>query len=125
MKKAKGNGISAGILLPVIVGIMMLTAVGCGKNDGIREGETDMVSGTVTVSQTGRKDDIVKGGELICSADDEAQAREIAGLYGIELVRFEYGVATFHTDDDPAAVIQKGKDNGWKELSVNRMKEEF
>ena len=65
----------------------------------------------------------VSGAELLCLAEDEAEAKAIAEQYGLELVDFGYGVATFHTEDDPYAVIQKGKQNGWPELSINHPKE--
>lgn len=42
-------------------------------------------------------------------------------LYEIEFVYFANGVATFTTDKDLGEIIQKGKDNGWTELSVNHV----
>ena len=61
----------------------------------------------------------VSGAELLCLVKDEAEAKAIAEQYGIELVRFRYGLASFHTEEDPYAVQQKGKQNGWPELSIN------
>ena len=59
------------------------------------------------------------GKELYCLADTEEEAKEIAALYDIELVGFSYGVATFHTEENPGTVIARGKKNGWRTLSLN------
>ena len=63
--------------------------------------------------------DYVEGAELLCLADSKEQAEEIAKLYGIELVEYSYGVATFHTTEDPHEVIERGLDKGYPELSIN------
>ncbi len=69
--------------------------------------------------ETGQGQEAVEGMELICLADEKEQAEDIADKYGIELVRFENGVASFHTDEDPQKVIDRGKEKGWPELSIN------
>lgn len=63
------------------------------------------------------------GRELFCAAESRTQAEEIAGLYGIELVAFDWGIATFHTEEDPLAVIERGRENGWILLDVNTTKQ--
>lgn len=62
---------------------------------------------------------VAEGKELFCLADTEEEAKELAALYGITLVDFRYGVASFHTEEDPASVIARGKKNGWPSLSLN------
>lgn len=62
---------------------------------------------------------IQEGRELMCLAENRAEAQNIADTYEIELVSFAYGVAVFHTEETPADVIRRGHENGWKELSVN------
>lgn len=57
--------------------------------------------------------------KLLCLVESEQEAREIAALYGITFVRCIEGVATFDTDEDPRAVIRRGKENDWPELSTN------
>lgn len=57
---------------------------------------------------------------LICAAETRAEAEAIAAQYGIELVSFDYGVASFYTQEDPRAVIERGLENGWPELELNR-----
>ena len=60
---------------------------------------------------------------LICSADSQEQAEQIAAQYGITLVEYSYGVASFYTEEDPAAVIRRGKEQGWVELSLNLIRD--
>ena len=56
---------------------------------------------------------------LICSAESEEEAKQIAEQYGIRLVDYSYGVASFYTEEDPAEVIRRGLEEGWTELSLN------
>ena len=83
---------------------------GCGGPE--KKPDTAMVTPTPI-------EDYVAGAELLCITDSEAKAKEIADMYGIELVEFSYGVATFHTTEDPRAVIERGKEKGYPELSIN------
>ncbi|MCR5671397.1 MAG: hypothetical protein K6G10_10365 [Butyrivibrio sp.] len=62
---------------------------------------------------------VVEGQELMCLAENKEEAQKIADMYGIELVDFGYGVATFHTEDDPQSVISAGLEKGYPELSIN------
>lgn len=66
------------------------------------------------------KGEIVPGEPLLTMADSREEAEALAQQYGIELVAYESGVATFFTEEDPNAVIQRGIQNGWPELSLNR-----
>lgn len=59
------------------------------------------------------------GRELIALAESEEEAEDIAAQYGIELISFSYGVAVFHTEEDPESVIARGEENGWPSLSLN------
>ncbi len=67
--------------------------------------------------------EIAEGRELFCLADSAEEAKRIAELYGIELVEFSYGVATFHTDEPLNDVIRRGRENGWPLLERNTIKE--
>lgn len=58
------------------------------------------------------------GGRLVCAAETVEEARQIAQLYGIEFVDLQYGLACFSTEEDPNAVIERGKAQGWPELVV-------
>ena len=64
---------------------------------------------------------LVAGQELFMPAETEEEAKKTAELYGIAFVKFGYGVATFHTEEDPQAVISRGRENNWPELSLNRV----
>ena len=66
-----------------------------------------------------------EGRELIASCKDEKEAQDIADKYGIEFVDYSWGVAVFHTEEDPVSVINRGKKNGWPVLSVNGRGEAF
>ena len=60
-----------------------------------------------------------EGEELMATVSSQEEAEEIAALYGIELVSCSEHIATFHTEENPQTVIQRGKDNGWPLLEVN------
>ena len=61
------------------------------------------------------------GGKLVCAAETEEEAQQIGELYGIELVKFFRGVAVFYTEEDLNAVIQRGIDQGWPELTIDHV----
>ncbi|MBR6208160.1 MAG: hypothetical protein IKQ69_04105 [Oscillospiraceae bacterium] len=63
-----------------------------------------------------------EGRELFALAETEEAARAIAEEYGIELVEYRYGIAVFHTQEDPYAVVRRGAENGWTPLEVNTFK---
>ena len=63
-----------------------------------------------------------EGQELFCLAESREKAEELASLYEIEFVDYAHGVATFHAED-PQAVIARGEQNGWPELSLNRVEQ--
>ena len=57
--------------------------------------------------------------ELICLAEKEAEAKQLAEDYGIELIRYREGVATFRTDKSYEEIMKIGKEKGLTELSIN------
>ena len=63
--------------------------------------------------------DAVPGKELYCLAESASEAEEIAASYGITLVVFGNGVATFTTDKDLHEVIEYGKKNNLTPISIN------
>ncbi|MBR1456020.1 MAG: hypothetical protein IJ594_02515, partial [Oscillospiraceae bacterium] len=73
----------------------------------------------VGVMYLGRIVEIAEGRELFTLADSEEEAQQLAELYGIELVEFGNGVATFHTEEPPAEVVARGQANGWPLIEVN------
>ena len=60
-----------------------------------------------------------EGEELMAVVSSEEEAQSIADQYGITLVHYGHGVATFHTEEDLGTLIQRGKDNGWPALKPN------
>ena len=120
------------LIFGVILCILAILITGCTKGDkGVKESKKEALMNS-SVGDSGSLQDnlntIMKGEEgreLIASCKDEKEAQDIAGKYGIELVEFSLGVATFHTDEDPLSVINRGKKNGWPGLSINGRGEAF
>lgn len=56
---------------------------------------------------------------LMAEVESEEEAKELAELYGITLVEVNHRIATFYTEEDLQAVIQRGEKNGWKPLEIN------
>ena len=75
--------------------------------------------GQTNLTTDPERDEVVLGVEVFCLAESEEEAQTIAALYGIELVGFEMGVASFHTQEDWYELIERGKEQGWPELSPN------
>ena len=63
-----------------------------------------------------------EGRELTAMVQTEEEAQRIAELYGIELVSYKFGLAAFHTEEDPNEVIRRGKENGWPTLEINYLR---
>lgn len=57
--------------------------------------------------------------QLIALVETEEEAQNIAKQYGIEFVTFSDGVAVYKTEEDPAAVIARGEENGYSPLYLN------
>lgn len=62
---------------------------------------------------------------LIADAGTEEEAQKIAEQYGITLVSYGNGIATYQTDEDPYEVIARGEKNGYPQLSINFVQEVF
>lgn len=58
--------------------------------------------------------------QLMTLVETKEEAEAIAQQYGIELTYFSEGVASFRTDEDPQAVIDRGEKNGYPQLYLNR-----
>ena len=109
------------------MGIALLTLMGCGSaaeavpsqtGETIDSSDADTSAG-VPVTVSSDIQEVTDGEELLCLVDSKEEAQKIADQYGIELVNFGYGVATFHTDQDPNEVIKMGLEKGYPELSLN------
>lgn len=62
---------------------------------------------------------------LLADAGTEEEARKIAEQYGITLVSYGNGIATYQTDEDPYEVIARGEKKGYPKLSINFVQEAF
>ncbi|MDE7179394.1 MAG: hypothetical protein K2O59_16455 [Lachnospiraceae bacterium] len=60
---------------------------------------------------------------LMATVATEEEAKEIADLYEITFVSFEYGVAVYQTEEDPMKVIARGQENDFPQLSLNMKRE--
>lgn len=94
-------------VVSAVLACLMLCA--CGKKD-------------ITLSQDAAlSGEYSKEAPLICSASSQEEAEAIAEQYGITLVEYSDGTAAFYTDEDPREVIRRGIEQGWTELSLNRI----
>ena len=93
--------------------LLPLLLVGCGRRAEVLPGR-----GTeATLSPApANGDPLYVPGQLMGEAETEEEALEIAGLYGIELIRFRNGIAVYQTDEDLDTVIERGRANGWPAL---------
>lgn len=83
-------------------------------------GEGEALVDEITEGEPVLNDEVMPGEELLCLCDTEEEAKEIADMYGIELVQFSYGVATFHAEN-PRDVIALGQEKGYPALELNGM----
>ena len=65
------------------------------------------------------------GKELLALVETEEEAMQIAEIYAIELVGFSNGVATYHTEEAPGTVVERGKENDWPEVFINYTRKAF
>lgn len=63
--------------------------------------------------------------ELICLADSQEEAEQVAQAYGIELISYDLGVAVFKSDKPYNELLIYGKEHDLKQLSVNHIQEIF
>ena len=52
-------------------------------------------------------------------AETLEEARELAEQYGVELLRWNYGLAVYYTEENPTEVIRRAEAAGLPELSIN------
>lgn len=62
---------------------------------------------------------------LVADVGTQEEAQKIAEQYGITLVSYGNGIATYQTDEDPYEVIARGEKNGYPQLSINFVQEAF
>lgn len=72
-----------------------------------------------TLEMNGEGLGVLARDQLMALVESEQNAEEIAYQYGIELIEYKDGVATFRTEEDPQAVIDRGQENGYYPLYLN------
>ena len=88
-------------------------------SDAAQTPEAGSTSDAIEVQGVSGKSDDTKESQLCGLAESEEEAKKIAELYGIELVDYSYGLATFHTDEDPQKIIDEGVEKGYPQLTLN------
>lgn len=107
-----GRYLTAGVL--VVLAAVLLA--GCRRSAPAQ---------TVPAADSTIADNISPRAQLMCAAESREEAQALAEQYGIALVDYRNGLATFYTEEDPRDVIRRGKDNGWQELSLNHTGKAF
>ena len=86
----------------------------------INKGE-NMRRPTDTVGSGAMRLEYSKEKPLFALVETQDEAEKIAADYGIELVDFASGVASYYTDKDPAELIKWGEEQGFPPLEINYM----
>lgn len=97
-------------ILLVLSSICMALFAGCGK---------PVELGSVTSLDTISNDRLAENQLMSVDIASEEEAKIVAEQYGIEFVEYVEGVAIFHTDSDPKAVIKEGSEKGLVPLYLN------
>ncbi len=106
-----------------LLAVLALSLTACGQPTAeavSRPLETAISAETVPMETTAQP----MAPQLLAKAESEAQAQEIARLYGITLVEFRRGLAAFYTEENPKDVIAR-REQGWPELYHNNLSQAF
>lgn len=119
--------------LILLIAAAMLFTAGCTANESapavrteqeaaemINKGE-NMRRPTDTVGSGAMRLEYSKEKPLFVLVETQDEAEKIAADYGIELVDFASGVASYYTDKDPAELIKWGEEQGFPPLEINYM----
>ena len=112
-------------LVLLIIAAALIFTVGCGASESIpventEQEETEMPG--VDFYSTNIPSKPLEYSEeepLFALAETQEVAEKIASDYGIELVSFSSGVATYYTDKDLSELIRWGKEQGFAPLEIN------
>ena len=99
--------------------LLLLFTTGCIKETQMNSIEPSIAPVDVAETTAPGQAEKESPGNLMCWAENEDEARNIAKLYGVEFVSYSNHIAVFNTDGDTAELIERGKKEGWPELSVN------
>ena len=123
MKKQVFRGIISILLTAFLVAAVWTPAFAESEGPGSEDGFDSGFSSSVGDGEPGEAANTADGsyveGELVGLFESEEEAIACAELYGIELLSFNNRVAVFGVEGDLKKLIEKGKENGWPELSLN------
>ncbi len=117
--------------LILLITIALIFIAGCGASESIptentEQEESEMFNGNFNIQEPseflngGASDfDYSKEEPLFALVKTQDAAEKIASDYGIELVVFSSGVATYYTDKDLSELIRWGKEQGFAPLEIN------
>lgn len=115
-----------------IVGVLILAVVlvGCTRAPAGPSTETPThppsTAPTAAEAETTQSTQTQPSGtQLMGPAESLEEARELAEQYGVELLRWGYGLAVYYTEESPAEVIRRAEAAGLPELSINHSHELF
>lgn len=109
-----------------IVGVLILAVVlvGCTRAPAGPSTETPThppstapTAAETETTQTAQTES--SGTQLTGPAETLEEARELAEKYGVELLRWNYGVAVYYTEENPSEVNRRAEAAGLPELSIN------
>ena len=108
--------------IPLILVVLMLVLCGCRRSEQViyyPQETQETQNGWAPLQPQEDKIPVGEDAQLLCMTQTQEEAQEIAALYGIELVAWYDGLATFRTDEDPREVIRRGEAQGWQTLELN------
>ena len=115
----------------LIIAAALVFTVGCGANESVPAENTEQEE--TETNNTDIYSPSMSGGiavpsnpmgyseeePLFALVETQDAAEKIASDYGIELVNFSSGVATYYTDKDLTELIRWGKEQGFAPLEIN------
>ena len=100
-----------------IVGVLILAVVLVGCTRAPAGPSTAPTAAETEATQTAQTES--SGTQLMGPAETLEEARELAEQYGVELLRWNYGLAVYYTEENPTEVIRRAEAAGLPELSIN------
>lgn len=106
-------------MLGIVTAACFMNLVSCG----IKPKEIEAVSPSAVVEHSDEsisiQSEYAEGEELFCLVATREDAQKIADMYGITLVTFDQGVATYHAEGNPTDIIAMGAEKGYPPLEQN------
>ena len=107
------------ILAVVLVFGMLPVSVSAASSKEIQQQINGLKSKKAETEATQTAQTESSGTQLMGPAETLEEARELAEQYGVELLRWNYGLAVYYTEENPTEVIRRAEAAGLPELSIN------